>query len=57
MSNYFSRVYRGFLCSQTDTGWIIPQLPNWSNGPIPAGPFLTYEICRSIIDKVIFNEG
>lgn len=53
---YFSRTYRGFLMQQTDTGWIVPQLPNWSNGPVPQGPFSTYGIAQHVIDRVLDND-
>lgn len=53
---YFSRTYRGFLLQQTDRGWIVPQLPNWSNGPVPQGPFSTYGIAEHVIDRVLDND-
>jgi hypothetical protein len=53
MSQYFSKVYRGFLVEQTATGWVVPQLPNWKNGPVPQGPFSTYGIACHIIDRIL----
>ena len=53
---YFSRTYRGFLIQQTDRGWIVPMLPNWSNGPVSQGPFSTFGIAEHVIDRVLDND-
>jgi hypothetical protein len=53
MDRYFSKIYRNFLILQTDRGWVIPQLPNWSNGPVSQGPYSTYQIACHIIDRVL----
>ena len=53
MSQYFSRIYRGFLIEQTDKGWNVPQLPNWSNGPVAQGPYATYQIACHVLDRVL----
>lgn len=55
MSQYFSKVYRGFLIEQTDRGWVVPQLPNWSNGPVSQGPYSTYQIACHVLDRVLDN--
>lgn len=55
MSQYFSKVYRGFLIEQTDRGWVIPQLPSWSNGPVSQGPYSTYQIACGVLDRVLDN--
>lgn len=52
---YFSKVYRGFLIQQTDKGYIVPMLPNWSKGPVPQGPFSTFGIAEHVIDRVLNN--
>ena len=52
---YFSRYYKGFLIQQTDKGWVVPMLPNWSNGPVSQGPFSTYGIAEHVIDRVVEN--
>lgn len=57
MSQYFSKVYRGFLIQQTDKGWVVPQLPNWSNGPVNQGPFSTYQIACHVLDRCLDNES
>lgn len=56
MSQYYSRTYRGFLIEQTARGWVVPQLPNWSNGPVSQGPFSTYGIAEHVIDRVLDND-
>ena len=53
MSQYFSRIYRGFLIEQTASGWIVPQLPTWSNGPVNQGPYGTYQIACHVLDRVL----
>ena len=53
MDRYFSKMYRGLLVSQTDRGWVIPQLPSWSNGPVSPGPYATYQIACHLIDRVL----
>nr|QMP83800.1 MAG: hypothetical protein [Caudoviricetes sp.] len=53
MSQYYSKVYRGFLIQQTDKGWIVPQLPNWSNGPVNQGPYSTYQIACHVLDRCL----
>lgn len=53
MSQYFSRTYRGLLIQQTDQGWVVPQLPNWSKGPVSQGPYSTYAIAEHVIDRVL----
>nr|QMP83022.1 MAG: hypothetical protein [Caudoviricetes sp.] len=53
MDRYFSKMYRGLLVQQTERGWVIPQLPNWSNGPVSQGPYATYQIACHIIDRVL----
>lgn len=55
MSQYFSKIYRGFLVEQTDRGWVVPQLPNWSNGPVSQGPYSTYGIACHVLDRVLDN--
>lgn len=55
MSQYFSKIYRGFLVEQTDRGWVVPQLPNWSNGPVSQGPYSTYQIACHVLDRVLDN--
>jgi hypothetical protein len=52
-NQYFSKSYRGFLVQQTDKGWVVPQLPNWSNGPVSQGPFSTPGIAEHVIDRVL----
>ena len=56
MSQYYSKIYRGFLIQQTDRGWVVPQLPNWSNGPVNQGPFSTYQIACHVLDRCLDNE-
>lgn len=52
-SQFYSKIYRGFLIEQTAHGWIVPQLPTWSNGPVPQGPFGTYPIACHVLDRVL----
>lgn len=53
MSQYFSKIHRGFLIQQTDRGWIVPQMPNWSNGPVNQGPFSTMAIACHVLDRCL----
>jgi hypothetical protein len=50
---YFSKIYRGFLVQQTSTGWVVPQLPTWSKGPVSQGPYSTYQIACHVLDRVL----
>lgn len=53
MKNY-SFVYRGFLIEQTNSGWVVPQMPN--RGPFGIqnqGPFSTRFIAQHNIDLLL----
>lgn len=52
-SQYFSKIYRGFLVEQTDKGWVVPQMPSWSRGPVSQGPYGTYQIACHVLDRVL----
>ncbi len=56
MSQYYSKMYRGFLVQQTDRGWVVPQMPSWSNGPVSQGPYSTYQIACHVLDRCIDNQ-
>lgn len=50
---YYSKVYRGFLVQQTELGWIVPLMPDWSNGPVSPGPYSTFQIACNVINRIL----
>jgi len=56
-TKYYSVYYKGFKIQQEDRGWTIINCPDWSNGPIIAGPHSTPNICKNVIDRIIRNSG
>jgi hypothetical protein len=50
---FYSKSYRGFLCQQTSQGWIIPLLPERTQGGlISPGPYSTFQIACHVIDRI-----
>lgn len=51
---FYSKFYKGFLVQQTDRGWIIPLLPERTQGGlISPGPYSTYQIACNVVNRVV----
>lgn len=53
-NQFFSKFYNGFLVQQTNEGWVIPLLPERTQGArLSPGPYSTYQIACNVINRVL----